>query len=80
MSEKCIAYCVSRQAWENPNSGCDTVLCAMEDGTLREECHHPEMWWWQSPWFKNAELMAPDRFREKYQARAALTAAPEKKK
>ena len=61
-----LAYCVSRQAYENPGSGCDTVLCKMTNGEVREDHRHPSTWWWDNAWFKYAEVMAPHEFRAKY--------------
>ena len=66
-----LAYCVARQAWENPGSRCNTVRCAMSDGSIRDEAWHPSYWWWDFPQFKNAEVLAPDEFRKRYSRKAA---------
>lgn len=63
---KVLFYCVSRQAYENPGSRCDTILCAMSDGSIREESRRPEEWWWASSYFKEATVLAPHEFQAKY--------------
>lgn len=61
-----LAYCVSRQAWQNYASGCDTILCYMSDGSLRTETRHPSVWWWNNKIFKDAKVLAPHEFRQQY--------------
>ncbi len=61
-----LGYCVARQAWQNPGSGCDTVLCKMSDGSVRQEARHPAEHWPYSDWFKNARVYAPHEFRKRF--------------
>jgi hypothetical protein len=68
---KILAYCVSRQAWENPGSGAETVTCAMSDGSIRDEHWRASYWWWNFPRFKEAECMGPQDFFKHYRSRAA---------
>lgn len=66
-----VAYCVDRQAWQNPGSGADTVLCAMSDGSILTEARHPAEHW---PWlgrFKDARTMARHEFRHTYRQQMA---------
>ncbi|OAF05424.1 hypothetical protein AYJ54_00525 [Bradyrhizobium centrolobii] len=67
-SEKAIvlAYCVWRQAWQNPGSGCDTVRCKMSDGSIRDDARHPAEHWACGDWFKNAEVLAPHEFKARF--------------
>lgn len=57
-----LAYCVDRQAWQNPGSGCDTVLMLMTTGGLREEAHHPSDHWPYSERFKSADVLSRQEF------------------
>jgi hypothetical protein len=57
-----VAYCVSRQAWQNPGSGCMTVVCAMDNGTYEVEAHHPSMQPFYDTRYKDATTMAPHEF------------------
>lgn len=66
-----LAYCVSRQAWENPGSGAETILCAMSTGEIRTEWRHPYEHWWTAAMFKEAEVLAPDEFRRRFARRSA---------
>lgn len=43
-----LAYCVDRQAWENPGSGADTILCLMSTGEINQDWWHPATWWWNN--------------------------------
>lgn len=61
-----LAYCVWRQAYENPGSGCDTILCKMTDGSIREEHWRPEYWWWDFDNFKAATVLAPHEFKQRF--------------
>jgi hypothetical protein len=61
-----LAYCVARQAYENPGSGCDTILCAMTNGDVVTDTRHPASWWWLNDWFKAATVLAPHEFRSRY--------------
>lgn len=61
-----LAYCVSRQAWQNPGSGCCTILCKMTNGEIRQDARHPSEHWPQYDWFKNAETLAPHEFRKRF--------------
>lgn len=61
-----VAYCVYRQAWENPGSGCDTVRCLMSDGTVRDDARHPSEHWPYNDWFKAARIMSRGEFRDQY--------------
>lgn len=61
-----LAYCISRQAWQNYASGCDTILCHMSDGSLRTETYHPSEWWWNNVVFKDAKVLAPHEFRKQH--------------
>lgn len=54
---KIAAYRIIRQAWQNPGSGCDTIECHNEDGTITEEAHHPSTWWWNESRFKEAKSL-----------------------
>lgn len=57
-----VAYCVARQAWQNPGSRCMTVVCAMEDGTFAVEAHHPSMQPFWDERYKAAKTLAPHEF------------------
>jgi hypothetical protein len=57
-----IAYCVDRQAWQKPGSGCDTILCLMSTGAVSVTARHPSEHWPYSAWFKNARTMSRDEF------------------
>lgn len=61
-----IAYCVDRQAWQNPGSGCDNILCLMSTGEITIDTRHPmENWPW-SDWYKDARTMSRQDFRAQY--------------
>lgn len=66
-----LAYCVARQAWQNPGSGAETIRCMMSDGSIRDEHWRPEYWWWNLPKFKAAEVLAPHEFVARFQRCAA---------
>jgi hypothetical protein len=70
-----LAYCIDRQGYENWASGCETVLCLMSSGEVRTEGHHPAMWWWNSPYFKNAEVLARNEFYAKHMRKPAQSSA-----
>ncbi len=38
---KVLAYCCSRQAWQNPGNECSTYTCHMSDGSFRDEALLP---------------------------------------
>lgn len=61
-----LAYCVDRQAWQNPGSGCDTVLCMMSTGEIFQEAMHPTEWFMARQRFKNAETLNRREFRQRY--------------
>lgn len=61
-----VEYCVLRQAYENPVSRCDTILCAMSDGTISEETRHPAEHWPYSDWFRSATTLSRGEFLQKH--------------
>ena len=61
-----VAYCVQRQAYQNPGSGCDTVRCAMSNGTIRDDARHPAEHWPYNSYFKNARVLSRGEFRQLY--------------
>ncbi len=63
-----MAYCVDRQAWQNPGSGCDTVLILTSDGVVQTEARHPSEHWPYTERFKSAKCMPRIEFRRTYNA------------
>lgn len=61
-----FAYCVARQAYQNPVSQCDSIRCAMSDGTIQEMARHPSEHWAYTDYFKNAQVLSPLEFQKLY--------------
>jgi hypothetical protein len=61
-----LAYCVDRQAWQNPGSGAQTVLCKMSTGEIVCEAWHPGEYFGMHEHLRGAEVLPRHEFRDRY--------------
>lgn len=60
-----MAYCITRQSWQN-QGGAETILGKLSSGEYQIVGRHPAEHWWNAPYYKDAEVLAPHEFRRRY--------------
>lgn len=61
-----LAYCIDRQAWENPGSGAMTVLCKMTTGQVLQSAWRPFEMPALHTFTAGAATLSRQEFRRKY--------------
>jgi hypothetical protein len=57
-----LAYRVTRQAWQNPVTQCDTIACLMSTSSIVEMARYPSEHWPHNDQFRNARSMTATEF------------------